>query len=106
MNLRSLPIYILPIAFLAACVEPQSSFDQPQVSEGDPDINFVRNYRSGTDTCQLVGESAFTVEFLDDSSDLVACDTGTPDSESLNAMANSRVVTQTNSYTFFSVSRR
>ncbi|MCV6825836.1 MULTISPECIES: hypothetical protein [Halocynthiibacter] len=89
---------------LTACTP--SSMDQPQISEPDPELNFVRPYRGAGDTCQLVGENAFTVDFLDDAADLVACSTGTDDSASLAASEAARVVTQTNSYTLYSVARR
>ena len=39
--------------------------------EGDPDLYFVRGYRSADDPCKLTGETGFTVNFLDDAADLV-----------------------------------
>ena len=40
-----------------------------------PEFPHVRDYRAPGDECFLVGESADTVEYLDDSADLVACPT-------------------------------
>ena len=76
------------------------------VSETDPDLLFVRGYRSADDVCQLTGETSFTVDFLDDAADLVTCPTGHPAAVSLVAATSATVVTQTNSFTLFSVPRR
>ncbi|MFT6074423.1 MAG: hypothetical protein ACJAZ1_001339, partial [Yoonia sp.] len=42
----------------------------------DPELPFEREYRSAADACRLTGESAYTIDFLDDSADLVCCPTG------------------------------
>ena len=76
------------------------------VSEPDPDLVFVRGYRSRNDACKLTGESTFTADLLDDAADLVTCPTGHPAATSLIAATNATVVTQTNSFTLFSVPRR
>jgi len=76
------------------------------ISEPDPELNFVRGYRSVVDECQLVGETAFTVEFLDDAADLVACPTGSAAMASMMAETGAATITQTNSYAFFSVPHR
>lgn len=76
------------------------------ISEPDPDLVFVRGYRSGNDTCMLTGESAFTIDFLDDAADLVTCPTGDPAGPRLVAETNATIVTQTNSFTLYSVPRR
>ena len=76
------------------------------VSEPDPDLNFVRGYRSPSDPCQLTGETSFTIEFLDDASDLVTCPTGDPAATSLVLDNGAMVVTQTNSFTLYSVQRQ
>ncbi|MEO3413854.1 hypothetical protein AAFO92_04245 [Roseovarius sp. CAU 1744] len=39
----------------------------------EADLPFVRGYRAPADQCQLVGESAATVNYLDDAADLVGC---------------------------------
>ena len=93
---------ILPAAlFLTGCIETPV---EVAVSEPDPDLIFVRGYRSPSDACQLVGESAFTIDFLDDASDLVACPTGSSAMETLIAETGAQIITQTNSFSFFSLS--
>ena len=82
------------------------SFPVEAVSEPDPDLLFVRGYRSADDVCQLTGETSFTVDFLDDAADLVTCPTGHPAAVSLVAATSATVVTQTNSFTLYSVPRR
>ena len=95
---------ILPAAlFVAGCIETPS---EVAVSEPDPDLVFVRGYRSPSDECQLVGESAFTVDFLDDAADLVACPTGSSAMATLMAETGARIITQTNSFSFFSLPYR
>jgi hypothetical protein len=76
------------------------------ISEPDPDLVFVRGYRSPSDECRLVGESAFTFQFLDDSADLVACPTGSSAMDTLMAETGAPMITQTNSFTFFSLPYR
>lgn len=76
------------------------------ISEPDPDLVFVRGYRFADDVCMLTGESAFTVDFLDDAADLVTCPTGHPAAAELLAETNASLVTQTNSFTLYSVPRR
>lgn len=94
----------MPLAVsLSSCVETGMDV---AVSEPDPDLVFVRGYRSTGDDCRLVGESAFTVDFLDDAADLVACSTGSTDMASLMAETGAPILTQTNSYTLFSIPRR
>jgi hypothetical protein len=89
--------------YVAGCTEPPV---EVAISEPDPDLEFVRGYRSPSDECQLVGESAFTIDFLDDASDLVACPTGSSAMETLMAETGAQIVTQTNSFTFFSLTYR
>ena len=55
-------VFLLP---LAACAAPPPA-----------DLPLIRGYRAPADQCQLVGESAFTVDHLDHTADLVACPTG------------------------------
>lgn len=73
------------------------------ISEPDPELNFVRGYRSFADECQPLGEAAFTVDLLDDAADLVACPTGSEAMASLMAEKGLPVITQTNSFSFFSI---
>ena len=91
------------VAMTAGCSEPTSVGG---ISEPDPELVFVRGYRSANDECKLTGESAFTVDFLDDAADLVTCSTGDPAAESLVSETSATIVTQTNSYTLYSVPRR
>lgn len=87
---------------VTGCIEtgPTVAVDEP-----DPDLNFVRGYRSASDPCQLTGETSFTIDFLDDSADLVSCPTGDPASNTLLSENNAVVVTQTESFTLYSVRR-
>ena len=85
------------------CVE---TAPEVAISEPDPELNFVRGYRSDVDECQLVGETAFTVEFLDDAADLVACPTGSAAMTSLMAETGALTITQTNSFSLFSIPYR
>lgn len=91
------------VGLLTACSDP---VPVEGISEPDPELFFVRGYRSAGDDCKLTGESAFTVDFLDDSADLVTCPTGSADAETLQSQTSARVATQTNSYTLYSVRRR
>ena len=91
------------VAMTTGCSEPTSVGG---ISEPDPELVFVRGYRSADDDCKLTGESAFTVDFLDDAADLVTCSTGGPAAASLVSERSAIIVTQTNSYTLYSVPRR
>ncbi|MBY6082785.1 hypothetical protein [Ruegeria arenilitoris] len=88
---------------VTGCVETAQEL---AISEPDPELNFVRGYRSVADECQLVGETAFTGDLLDDSADLVACPTGSAAMASLMAETGAPVITQTNSFSFFSIPYR
>jgi hypothetical protein len=46
------------------------------------------------------------LDFLDDAADLVTCPTGHPAAADLVAETNATLVTQTNSFTLYSVPRR
>ncbi|SFL26718.1 hypothetical protein [Shimia haliotis] len=94
---------LLCAGMFAGCSEPVPSGG---ISEPDPDLVFVRGYRSADDDCKLTGESAFTVEFLDDAADLVTCSTGSAAAATLVSETSSSMVTQTNSYTLYTVPRR
>ena len=88
---------------VTGCIETDP---EVAISEPDPELKFVRGYRSVADECQLVGETAFTVDFLDDAADLVACPTGSAAMASLMAETGAPVITQTNSFSFFSIPYR
>lgn len=94
---------LLSVGMLAGCTEPVPNV---AVSEPDPELVFVRGYRSADDDCKLTGESAFTVEFLDDAADLVTCSTGSAAATTLVSETSASMLTQTNSYTLYSVPRR
>ena len=76
------------------------------VDEGDPDLGLRGGYRTADDPCRWTSETAFTADFLDDAADLVACPTGDPAAESLAAQEGARLVTQTTSFSLYSVPRR
>ena len=97
-------LWILPAALsLAGCIETAPEI---AISEPDPDLVFVRGYRSESDECQVVGESAFTIDFLDDASDLVACPTGGSAMETLKTETGAQIITQTSSFSLFSLPYR
>ena len=97
-------LVVFPAAlFVSGCLETPV---EVAISEPDPDLVFVRGYRSPSDECQLVGESAFTIDFLDDAADLVACPTGSSAMETLMAKTGAQILTQTNSFSFFSLTYR
>ena len=104
LNHLSAYFAVLPaMLFVAGCTEQPVEL---AVSEPDPDLVFVRGYRSPSDACELVGETAFTIEFLDDTSDLVACPTGSSAMETLMKETGAQIITQTNSFSFFSLAYR
>jgi hypothetical protein len=98
-----------PVTTILTCGLIVSGCDGTQaivaVSEPDPSLDFVRGFPSAGDPCQLTGETGFTREFLDDASDLVTCPTGHPAASLLVSENGAVVVTQTNSFTIFSVPR-
>ncbi len=93
---------LLSVGMLAGCTDPAPNV---AISEPDPELVFVRGYRSAVDDCKLTGESAFTVEFLDDAADLVTCSTGSSAATTLVSETSATMITQTNSYTLYSVPR-
>ncbi|MDU8946598.1 hypothetical protein [Ovoidimarina sediminis] len=100
--MRSICACVLVLT-VTGCVE---TTPEVAISEPDPELNFVRGFRNAADECQLVGETAFTVDFLDDAADLVACPTGSAAMASLMAETGAPVITQTNSFTFFRIPYR
>ena len=98
------------IAGILSCVAAVAGCGEPApvggISEPDPELVFVRAYRSADDACRLTGESAFTIDFLDDAADLVTCPTGGAAAATLVSETSAVMVTQTNTYTLFSVPRR
>lgn len=91
--------YILPFLALAACT-PETPAPPPET-----DLPFVRSYRADGDQCMLVGENAYTNQFLDHTSDLVACPS---DYEGLGVFVTETGAVQVDTYqgyTLFTVSR-
>lgn len=76
------------------------------IDEPDPELYFVRGYRSVNDPCKLTGETEFTNQFLDDAADLVTCLTGYEGAAEFIESTGAVIVTQTQSYTLYSVPRR
>ncbi len=62
---------ILLLTGVAACTTEPTAPTTPPAT----DLPLIRGYRAPADQCQLVGESAQTVDYLDHTSDLVACPT-------------------------------
>lgn len=55
---------LIAVFVVAGCAQGQGP---------DPNLPIIRDYRAPGDMCKFVGESAVTVEYLDDAADLVAC---------------------------------
>ena len=94
----------LGVLTVPACSEGQAPVEV--VGEPDPELVFVSGYRSASDPCQLTGESAFTIDFLDDAANLVSCPTGSESAATLVSETGALTVTQTQSFTLYSVPRR
>ncbi len=93
---------------LAACEEtPPSTPPETGAAPAPTNDNLplVRGYRSEDDWCQLTGESAFTVEFLDHTADLVSCPTGSSAEQSLLEMYNAQKMAETGGYSVYSIPR-
>ncbi len=91
---------------LTACQETPSETAVPPVIAPNDDLRFVGGYRSTDDDCQLTGETAFTIDFLDDAADLVSCPTGGGAAQSLLDMYGARELAETGGYTAYTVPRR
>ncbi|WP_095588452.1 hypothetical protein [Actibacterium ureilyticum] len=91
--------FILPVLLLAACTPPTPA------PPPDTDLPLVRSYRAEGDQCMLVGENGYTNQFLDHTSDLVACPT---DYEGLGVFVTETGAVQVDTYqgwTLFTVAR-
>jgi hypothetical protein len=97
-------ILSLTLATIAACGEQQTAHTTSQ--EVDPELHFVRGYRSASDPCKLTGESAFTNQYLDDAADLVTCPNGYDGAMEFVTQTGAITVIQTKSYTIYRVPRR
>jgi hypothetical protein len=100
-HLAGLMLALLNIGACSAQEPVEIAVDEP-----DPELYFVRGYRSETDPCKLTGETEFTNQFLDDAADLVTCPTGHEGATEFIEATGAIVVTQTQSYTLYSVPRR
>lgn len=100
-HLTGLVLALLNIGACSAQEPVEIAIDEP-----DPDLYFVRGYRSEHDPCKLTGETEFTNQFLDDAADLVTCPTGLNGADDFVKATGAMVVTQTQSYTLYSVPRR
>ena len=96
----------LSLALLAvsACSAPEPRAGL--IDEPDPELYFVRGYRSENDPCKLTGETEFTNQFLDDAADLVTCLTGYEGAAEFMETTGAMIVTQTQSFTLYSVQKR
>jgi hypothetical protein len=74
--------------------------DAPQ-----PALTLVRPYRSADDACQLAGESEFTLPYLSDSADLVACPRNGTAWTTLVTEKGATQVARTELYTLYTVPR-
>ena len=101
VSLTGLMLVLLNVGACKAQEPVEIAIDEP-----DPDLYFVRGYRSESDSCKLTGETGFTNQFLDDAADLVSCPTGYEGTDEFVATTGALVVTQTQSYTLYSVPRR
>lgn len=93
---------------LAACEEaPQSDPAETGAAPAptNDNLRLVGGYRSEDDDCQLTGETAFTVNFLDHTADLVSCPTGSDAAQSLVDMYPARQVAETGGYTVYTIPR-
>ena len=95
---------MLLICSISACDTQMSR--SVAIDEPDPDLYFVRGYRSESDPCKLTGETEFTNKFLDDAADLVTCLTAYRGTKDFIELTGAKILTHTQSYTLYSVPRR
>lgn len=93
---------LIPFLAGAACT-PVPRAPALGVQTPDSALVFVRGYREASDACQLVGETSFTNQFLDDAADLVGCPTGSAAAASLVDETGAPEVGATASFTLYSV---
>ncbi len=96
--LRALALPLLAALTLTACVR----LDDP----GDPEMRTLGAYRGPGDDCQLLGRNELTAEMQSETSDIVACPTGSASDASLAATATATEVQRTPSFTIYRVGLR
>ena len=101
--------HLIPLAAaaaLAACTDtppsPETGVAPPPTND---DLYLVGGHRSEGDWCQLTGETAFTIDFLDHTADLVSCPTGSAAAQSLVETRDARQVAETGGYTVYTIPR-
>ena len=82
---------------------PPASGAAPEPTNDD--LRLVGGYRSTDDDCQLTGETAFTIDFLDHTADLVSCPTGGGAEQSLIEMYDAQKAAETGGYSVYSIPR-
>ncbi len=101
--------HLFPLAGAVALVACADTLPQPETGAAPPptngDLSLVGGYRSQDDWCQLTGETAFTVNFLDHTADLVSCPTGSAAAQSLVETLDARQVAKTGGYTVYTIPR-
>lgn len=102
--MRPLSAFVLPLMILSACDDSSvGSAGAPPV--GPPSLGlFGDGYPQPGDLCYRAGETEVTVNYLDDSADLVACPPGT-DPEAYSDTSGGTPVAVVEGWTLFSVPR-
>jgi hypothetical protein len=95
----------LALGAIAAAASACSPFVTTRL-DPDAELPLLSGYRDVEDSCSLLGESAFTRQYLDDAADLVACPIGSLAEQTLAAMPTATQLGQTMSYRLYRVQRR
>lgn len=102
-------IFVIGAALMLAACDDAPQSDPPETSAAPAPTNdnlpLSGGYRSEDDWCQLTGESAFTIDFLDHTADLVSCPTGSSAEQSLVQMYDARKMAETGGYSVYSIPR-
>lgn len=102
--------HLIPLAAaaaIAACTDTPPTAPETGAAPAptNDDLYLVGGYRSEDDWCQLTGETAFTVNFLDHTADLVSCPTGSAAAQSLVETSDAQQVAETGGYTVYTIPR-
>ncbi|MEM1073024.1 MAG: hypothetical protein AAF665_06320 [Pseudomonadota bacterium] len=90
--------YIVPLLLIIACT-PQSEVPDPDTS-----LPFFGNgYRADGDQCRRLGESAATIDYLDDAADLVGCPANMENLGVFVTETSAREVARQDGYVIYSV---